>query len=62
MNRIMSGVVMSFEGIVGVLQGSKGRHNGMPNYYNNTKGEKVLIKRCVLLTQNTGIVFIPDGR
>ena len=62
MNRIMSGVVMSFKGIVGVLQGSQGRHNGMPNYYNNTKGERVLIKRCVLLAQNAGIVFIPDGR
>ena len=53
---------MSFKGIVGVLQGSQGRHNGMPNYYNNTKGERVLIKRCVLLAQNAGIVFIPDGR
>ena len=51
---------MSFDGIVGVLQGSTGLYNGMPQYYNNIKGGRVLIKRCVLLTQNTGIVFIPD--
>ena len=51
---------MSFEGIVGVLQESQGRYNGMPNYYNNTKGERVLTKRCVLLAQNTGIVFVPN--
>ena len=59
MNRIMPGVVINFDGIVGVLQGSTGRHNGMPNYYNNTKGERVLIKKCVLFAQNAGIVFIP---
>ena len=56
----MPGVVINFDGIVGVLQGSQGRYHGMPNYYNNTKGEKVLIKRCVLLAQNSGIVFIPN--
>ena len=60
MNRIMPGAVMMFDGTVGILQSSTGRYNNMPQYYNNTKGEKVLIKRCVLLTQNTGIVFIPN--
>ena len=60
MNRIMSGAVMSFDGIVGVLQGSQGRYHGMPNYYNNTKGGRVLVKRCVIFTQNSGIVFIPN--
>ena len=60
MNRIMPGAVMDFDGTVGILQSSTGRYNNMPQYYNNTKGEKVLIKRCVLLTQNTGIVFIPN--
>ena len=60
MNRIMPGAVMKFDGTVGILQCSQGRYNGMPNYYNNTKGERVLIKRCVLLAQNYGIVFIPN--
>ena len=60
MNRIMPGVVINFDGIVGVLQGSTGLYNGMPQYYNNIKGGRVLIKRCVLLAQNTSIVFIPD--
>ena len=48
---------MNFNGKVGVMQSSM-----KPTYYNNTKGERVLTKRCVLLTQNTGIVFVPDGR
>ena len=51
---------MSFEGIVGVLQESQGRYNGMPNYYNNTKGGRVLTKRCTLFAQNSCIVFIPN--
>ena len=60
MNRIMPGAIMNFDGTVGILQCSQGRYNGMPQYYNNTKGGRVLIKRCVLLTQNAGIVFIPN--
>ena len=60
MNRIMPGAVMRFDGIVGVLQGSQGRYNGMPNYYNNTKGGRVLTKRCTLFAQNAGIVFISN--
>ena len=59
MNRIMPGAIMNFDGTVGILQCSQGRYNGMPNYYNNTKGERVLIKKCVLFAQNAGIVFIP---
>ena len=51
---------MNFDGTVGILQGSQGRCNGVPNYYNNIKGERVLTKRCVLLAQNTGIVFVPN--
>ena len=51
---------MCFDGTVGVLQCSQGRYNGMPQYYNNIKGERVLTKRCVLLAQNTGIVFVPN--
>ena len=62
MNRIMPGAVMNFDGTVGILQGSQGRHNGIPDYYNNTKGGRALIKRCVPLAQNTGIVFIPNQK
>ena len=50
---------MRFDGTVGILQSSTGRYNNMPQYYNNTKGERVLIKKCVLFAQNAGIVFIP---
>ena len=51
---------MGCDSIVGLLQCSQGRCNGVPNYYNNIKGERVLTKRCVLLAQNTGIVFVPN--
>lgn len=59
MTRIMQGAVMDFGGTVGVFQGSDGFHNGKPDYYKSAKGARVLTKRCVLLAQNTGIVFIP---
>ena len=59
MARIMPGAVMDFDGIVGVFKGSSGRNNGTPNYYNSTKGARVLTKRCALLAKNIGMVFIP---
>ena len=59
MARIMPGAVMDFDGIVGVFKGSSGRNNGTPNYYNSTKGARVLTKRCALLAKNAGMVFIP---
>lgn len=59
MARIMPGAVMDFGGAVGILQGSEGFHNGKPDYYKSTKGERVLTRRCALLAQNTGMVFIP---
>ena len=60
MNRIMPGAVMNFDGTVGILQCSQGRYNGMPNYYNSINSIKALVKKCVLLAQNAGIVFIPN--
>ena len=59
MARIMPGAVMDFGGAVGILQGSGGFHNGKPDYYKSTKGERVLTRRCALLAQNAGMVFIP---
>ena len=51
---------MRFDGIVGILQCSQGRYNNTPQYYNSINSIKALVKKCVLLAQNTGIVFIPD--
>ena len=53
----MPEAVMDFDGKVVVMQSSM-----KPSYYNHTKGERILTKRCVFLTQNTGIVFVPDGK
>ena len=51
---------MNFDGTVGILQSSMWRYNNMPQYYNNIKGGRVLTKRCTLLAQNAGIVFISN--
>ena len=59
MSRIMPGAMMNFGGTVGILQGADGFHNGKPDYYKSTKGAKVLTRRCALLAQNAGMVFIP---
>lgn len=59
MTRIMPGAVMNFCGAVGILLGSDGFHNGKPDYYKSTKEEKVRMRRCALLAQNAGMVFIP---
>ena len=59
MTRIMPGAVMDFDGTIGVFQGSEGFHNGKSDYYKSTKGERVLTRRCALLAQNAGMVFIP---
>lgn len=59
MTRIMPGAVMNFCGAVGILLGSDGFHNGKPDYYKSTKEERVRMRRCALLAQNAGMVFIP---
>ena len=59
MARIMPGAVMDFGGAVGILQRAEGFHNGKPDYYRATKGEKVRPRKCELIAQNAGMVFIP---
>lgn len=59
MTRIMPGAVMDFNGTIGVMQCSSGRNNGGVDYFKSTKGHKAAPRRCVLLAQNTGMVFIP---
>lgn len=59
MNRIMPGAVMDFNGTIGVMQCSGGRNNGKVEFFKSTKGNKTTPKKCVLLAQNAGMVFIP---
>lgn len=53
MTRIMPGAVMDFNGSIGVMQSSI-----VGSFYKSTKGHKATPRRCVLLAQNTGMVFI----
>ena len=59
MARIMPGAVMAFKGTIGVMQCSGGRSNGKVEFFKSTKGNKTTPKKCVLLAQNAGMVFIP---
>ncbi len=59
MTRIMPGAVMDFNGTIGVMQCSGGRNNGKVEFFKSTKGNKTPPKKCVLLAQNAGMVFIP---
>ena len=54
MTRIMPGVVMDFNGTVGVMQSS-----GVGSFYKSTKGHRATPRKSVLLAQNAGMVFIP---
>ena len=54
MTRIMPGAVMNFNGIVGVMQSSI-----VGSFYKSTEGQKATPRKCVLLTRNAGMVFIP---
>ena len=57
MSRIMPGAVMRFDGKVGVMQSSV-----VGSFYKSTSGNKSTPRKCKLLAQNTGIVFIPYGK
>ena len=55
MQRPMPGSVFLFNGKIHSLLGSKGRNNGMPNYYMGTDGSRSNAKRCIFLHQNNGL-------
>ena len=44
-----------------VLQGTKGRHNGKPNYFVDTKGTKHLVSQCMVIHNNTGLRFVGES-
>ena len=48
---------MNFDGKVGVMQSSI-----VGSFYKSTSGNKSTTRKCKLLAQNAGIVFIPDGK
>lgn len=58
MQRFMPGGVFLFEGKLHTLQGSQGRHNGVPDYYISTDGSRSNAKRCIFLRQNCGLHYV----
>ena len=67
-NRIMPGALMCYtvknkeKEVISerffILDRSRGRHNGKPDYYISTAGEKFPAGKCELIKRNTGIVFL----
>ena len=58
MQRWMPGSLISFDGCIGVLQRTDGKHNGKVDYYINTTGEKHLSKKCKFIQNNKGLVIL----
>ena len=56
-DRVMPGSTLIADGKPRVLQGSEGRHNGQPDYYIFTDGNKTRTKKCVKILENKGLVF-----
>ena len=41
-----------------VMHRSDGKHDGKPNYYISTSGERFLANRCNIVAHNSGLVFV----
>ena len=58
MLRVMPGSLLLYGGKPHIMQSSTGRHNGQPDYYVATNGEKFRPKFCLFIKQNPGISFV----
>lgn len=60
MHRLMPGSIFVVEGSAKqhVLQGAKGRHNGTPDYYVDTRSNQYRARKCSQVYLNTGLVFL----
>ena len=62
MLRVMPGSLLADNsGNTFTLIRSDGKHNGIADYFVDTKGIKHLAKRCILLQKNQGIMFAKIG-
>lgn len=62
MLRIMPGSLLADNsGHIFTLMRSDGKHNGITDYFVDTRGIKHLAKRCILLQKNQGIIFAKIG-
>lgn len=57
MQRPMPGSVFVCGNSIAVMQRSEGRHNGTPDYYHDTSGNRYRATKCKFTQNNTGIVF-----
>ena len=62
MLRIMPGSLLADNSDhIFTLMRSDGKHNGITDYFVDTRGIKHLAKRCILLQKNQGIIFAKIG-
>ena len=54
----MPGSLFKYEGKVYVLKGTDGKHRGVPDYMVDIKGIKHLYKKCKVLKNNGGIIYV----
>lgn len=57
MQRPMPGSVFICGDTIATMCRSKGRHNGVPDYYHDTDGNRYRATKCKFIQQNTGICF-----
>lgn len=58
MNRWTSGSVISFDGVIDILQTSMGFHDGHVEYYISASGIKTRYKNSAIIANNSGLVFV----
>ena len=57
MGRTMPGSIFIFKGKPFVMQSSTGRHDGVPDYFVTTTGQKIRPKFCLFIKRNRGLTF-----
>ena len=57
MGRTMPGSIFIYEGKPFMMQSSTGRHNGAPDYFVTTNGQKIRPKFCLFIKRNKGLTF-----
>lgn len=58
LDRIMPGAIFSTAGAYKVSVASQGSYNGLPQYYIFADGERATPRKCTIMLQNTGLVFV----
>lgn len=55
LNRPMPGSIFICGSTIATMQRSEGRHNGVPDYYHDTRGKRYRAIKCIFIQSNVGI-------